>query len=117
VPSPEAGEQRAGAPAGLNGAETRHAQGERGVVEGGEPGQEKVALEHEDGGLGLDLARVGRAQPADELEQRRLAAAAGAEDGHHLAGLRHEAHAGEGGHRGELPPAWVGLVDVAQADA
>ena len=37
-------------------------------------------------GVGAHAARVGRLQPAHELEQRRLAAAAGADDGDDLAG-------------------------------
>ena len=65
--------------------DARDAQRERGVVDGAAPGQQQVALGHERRGRRVDRARVGLDQPADELEQRRLAAAARADDGDDLA--------------------------------
>ena len=78
-------QQRGGALACRGAIEARDAQRERGVVGGARPRQQQVALRHERGGLRLDGARVGRDEPADELEQRRLAAAARPDDGDDLA--------------------------------
>jgi hypothetical protein len=50
---------------------------ERGVVDRAQPRQQPVALGHEDAGSAAHAAGVGRLQAAHELEQRRLAAAAG----------------------------------------
>ena len=82
----EVAQQRGGPRAGRGAVDARHAQRERGVVGGAGPRQQQVALGHERGGVGVDAAGVGRDEPADELEQRRLAAAAGADDGDDLAG-------------------------------
>ena len=58
----------------------RHAQREPGVVERAQPRQQPVALGHQRGRRALQHAGVGLEQPAHELEQRRLAAAARADD-------------------------------------
>ena len=49
------------------------------------PRQQQVALGHQHRRVGRDGARVGRLQPADQLQQRRLAAAARADDRDDLA--------------------------------
>ena len=48
-----------------------------------------------------DAARIRRLEAGDDLEQRRLARAAGAKDGDELAGATREAHVGEGHHLAE----------------
>ena len=78
--------------------------GERGVVERAQPRQQQVALGHEHGGRRLDTARVGALEAADELEQRRLPAAARADDRDHFAGRDAQAHAGERHDVAERPP-------------
>ena len=62
------------------------AQRQRGVVERAQPRQQQVALGHQGGGLAAHRAPVGLLQAADQLQQRRLAAPAGADHGDHLAG-------------------------------
>ena len=83
---PERVEHLTGEPPGVGARATGDAQGERGVVERAQPGQEQVALGHQGGRLGADGAGVGRLEAADELEQRRLAGAAASDDGDDLAG-------------------------------
>ena len=72
-------------------ADAAHAQRERRVVERARPRQQQVALGHQHGRAGGDRARVGRLQPADQLQQRRLAAAARADDRDDLAAARRAA--------------------------
>ena len=60
-----------------------------------------------------DRAMLGCERAADETQQGRLAAAVGAQQGHHLAGLDGEVHAPQ--HRQRIPPgARIGEVDVMQ---
>ena len=86
-------------------------QRQRGVVERPGPGEQAVALGHEDGGRGLHGAGLGRLQPAGELEERRLAAAAGADDRDDLAGTGAQRHVVEHAQRAE------DLADALQEDA
>src|SRR2546426_11931710 len=66
-------------------------------------------LVHQDdlGGVHERADDVRREQPAHDVEQRRLAAAAWAADGQGLAGAHVEAHA----------PAWIGLPRVVKSRA
>ena len=62
---------------------------------------QEVALGHEHRGVRAHASGVGRLQAAHELEQRRLAAAAGPDDGDDLAGPDLEVDALERAHRAE----------------
>ena len=105
----ERGEERVRARTRLVARRPGQAHRERGVVDRAQPGQQPVALGHEHGGVGADAAGVGRLQPAHQLEQGRLAAAAGADDGDDLAGAHLEIEALERAHRAE------GAADARQA--
>ncbi len=92
----ELGEQRRRALACLCARHVRHAQRERRVVERVEPRQQQVALGHQHRRLAPQRAGVRRLQSADQLEQRRLAAAARADDREQLAPRHAQRDAGEG---------------------
>ena len=111
----ERGEERARLVAGLPAARAREAQRQRGVVERAEPGQQEVALGHEDRVARLHRSRVGRGQAADELQQRRLPAAAGPDDGDDLAGQRRAGRARRA-RRSAPVTAREGLGDARQPD-
>jgi hypothetical protein len=72
-----------------------HAQRQGGVVDRRQPGQQQVPLGHQHRWGARDRAAVGLLQPADQLEQRRLAAAAGADHRDDLAGPGPQRHAFE----------------------
>ena len=97
----EGREERVRAGARLVARRPAQAQRERRVVDRAQPRQQVVALGHEHRGVGAHAAGVGRLQPAHELEQRRLAAAAGPDDGDDLAGADLEVDAVERAHRAE----------------
>ncbi len=112
-------EQRVGALASGAACEAADAQGQRGVVDRAEPREQQVALGHEHGGGGVDRPGVGALQAADELEQRRLAAAARTDDGDDLPVPHPQREPGERGHGRTAAPAerarHAGEVDLALA--
>jgi hypothetical protein len=81
---PELGEQRVGLCARRGAGVAGHAQRERSVVERGGPREQEVALGHVDGGRTSHGAGIRSLQPADQLEQRGLAATARPTTAHHL---------------------------------
>ena len=80
-------------------AHAPRAQRQRGIVDGAQPRQQQIALGHQRRRGARHRAGVGRLQAADELEQRRLAAPAGADDGDDLARRGPQRHVGQGLHR------------------
>jgi hypothetical protein len=99
----ELGKQRARGRARLVAPAAGDPQRQRRVVQRVEPGQQRVVLGHEDRGGALHGPARRRGQAADEVEQRRLAAAAGAHDGDDLAGRDGQRHAVERLDRAEAP--------------
>ena len=101
-------EQARGALAALGGRLARDAQRHLGVLDRAELRQQVVELEHEPHVLvaerdhrlvreaaeldlvDADRARVGRVEPAQDVQQRALADARRSDDGHHLAALERE---------------------------
>jgi hypothetical protein len=76
-------------------------QRQPGVVKRAQPRQQPVALGHQCRGGRLDRALVGLLQPAHELEQRRLPAAARPDDRDRLVPAHAQRHAAERGDRAE----------------
>jgi hypothetical protein len=68
-------EQGMGAAPGVGAAEAGDARRQRGVVQRAQPGQQQVALRHQDGRVGVHATGVGPVEAAHQLEHRRLAAA------------------------------------------
>ena len=75
------------------------AKRERGVVDRAQPGEQQVVLGHQRRRRAGDRAAVGALQPADQLEQGGLAAAARPHHGKQLAVGGAHGHAGERLHR------------------
>ena len=112
----EVGEQPAGLLATGLARHARDAQRERGVVECARPRQQEVVLRHQGGGRSMHRSRVRLDQPADELQQRRLATAAGPEDDHDLSRRRVQAHGvavADVGRRGEQLDVWAAAKVLA----
>jgi hypothetical protein len=81
---PEVLEQRARLPARRLAPVARDPPRQRRVVDRAQPWQQRVALGHQHGRRAVAGALVRPLQPADDLQQRRLAAAAGPDDGNDL---------------------------------
>src|SRR4051812_48031332 len=107
----ERGERLVRARAGRRAILPLQAQRQRGVVERPRPRKQAVALGHEDGGSRSDRAGLGGLQPAGELEERGLAAAARTDDRDDLAGTGAQRHVVEHAQRAE------DLADALQEDA
>ena len=101
---PELCEQRGRAAARPRAREPGDAQRQRGVVDGAQPRQQQVALGHQHRGRARDRAAVGQLQPADQLEQRALAAAARPDHRQQLAAGGAQGDAGERLHRRAVTP-------------
>src|SRR5205085_7543653 len=91
------------------------AQREAGVVDRAQPRQEEVTLRHQRGGRGTDGARVGMLEAADQLQQRRLATTAGADDCDHLVWIGSQRRPQEGVDGSAPGP--KGAADRVDADA
>ena len=94
-------------------ADAGELEADRDVVDRPPPRQQRVALGHEGAGAEpagagrpsiSDLARVGMLEPGEDVEQRALAGAAGADQRHELAGLRRRGRRGRASAAARSPP-------------
>ena len=111
----EGGEERLGALACLVAARAVDPQRERGVVERVEPGQQEIALGHEDRRGRGHAPAVRFLQPAHELEQRGLAAAGRPDERDDLV-LGHVERDGLDGRDGPGPAAAGGVREADVPD-
>ena len=132
LPQPDAIQQRLGAPLAFLGGTPGNAHRHAGVLERGEFGEQVVELEHEadvtvaEGDervarhraevrvADANRSAVDRVEPAEDVQQRALADARGADDRHHLARLDEEIEAAQ--HRQRRRPHGVALVDAGRGE-
>jgi len=115
---PESLEQHARPCLALEDRHTLHAQAKGGVVEDGQPREDRIFLKHEeqwlaaigDSGKPLDGARSRRHQTRHGSQQRRLAAAAGADERQELVLAGFERHIPQRDH------AWEFFRDAARSE-